>query len=88
MTMIMNNMINSKLIFLSVNDTKDKDNELRVFTTKDNELCVQILDKNTGQYHEIALTKRTAIKFSKETRRQIALLKDDEYDFNGGMSNE
>jgi hypothetical protein len=66
-------MANIRLIFESNDQEYSKVKQLEVFATTENSVCLVIEEKN--EYPSvITLDKLTAIKFSKELRKQIALI--------------
>lgn len=66
-----------QLVFYGSEKSKTDDHELRCFCNTNYEIYVGI-EMNTGMEHFICLDKQTAIKFSKELRKQIALISDEE----------
>ena len=67
-------MVNVKLSFID----KEQENELQVYCNTENEIFIGINYENFGELNSgiIAIDIDTAIKFSKEIRKQIAIAKD------------
>lgn len=65
-----------ELNFKGTDKSETDDYVLQVFTSANNELVLSLddLDSDFPRYISICLDKSTAIKFSKELRKQIALL--------------
>jgi hypothetical protein len=65
-----------ELCFKGTELSETDDYVLQVFTSSNNELVISLddLDSDFIRYISICLDKTTAIKFSKELRKQIALL--------------
>ena len=71
-------MANTKIIFLGAEGTGTEDYELRCFWNSNNHIAISILDDNNyGLETIIALDKATAIKFSKELRKQISYIEEE-----------
>lgn len=69
-------MSNYKIIFGGSEKSKTEQHILQVFANTNNEIIISIEAKNDGTFEFISLDKSTAIRFSREIRRQIALLED------------
>lgn len=72
-------MANVKLVFCGIDDTQNESKEMQVFINQFDKLLILIDDTSsysTGWDNSqfIALDKETAIKFSRELRKQIALM--------------
>jgi len=65
-----------ELIFYGSEKSEMPDTQLRCFCNTRNELFIGIREKDSPEIW-IALEKKTAIKFSKELRKQIALIEDE-----------
>lgn len=65
-----------ELNFKGTEQSGKNDYALQVYATASNELLISLddLDSDFSRYISICLDKDTAIKFSKELRKQIALL--------------
>ena len=68
-------MANVTLIFYGTERSKTDDTELKAFSNRANEMYISIEDDDYPPNH-ICLDKKTAIKLSRELRKQIALLDD------------
>ena len=68
-------MGNVRLIFGGTEISETKEHSLQVFANNRNELFISI-DMESMRESFICLDKSTAIKLSKELRKQIALLED------------
>jgi len=66
-----------QLVFYGSEDSKSTDTELRCFCNSRNEIFIGIKEYASPEIWT-ALDKQTAIKFSKELRKQIALISDEE----------
>jgi len=64
-------MENVKLVFCGTSESKTNDVTLELFATNDNDLMI-IIESNGVEI--INLSKQTAIRLSKELKKQIALL--------------
>ena len=62
-----------KLVFYGAEESVSSDTELRCFCSTNEEIFIGIRENDSPEIW-IALDKSTAIKFSKELRKQIALL--------------
>jgi hypothetical protein len=74
-------MANLKTIFLGADGTETEENELECFCNISNKISITIFDKavnNYGYPNVIQLDKNTAIKLSKELRKQISLIEESE----------
>lgn len=69
-------MSNIKILFGGSEKSKTEQHILQVFANTNNEIIISIEAKNDGTFEFISLDKSTAIRFSREIRRQIALLED------------
>ena len=68
-----------QLIFYGSKESETNENELKVFCNSCNEIYISIeLPDFPASF--ICLDKSTAIKFSKELRKQIALIEDERLD--------
>ena len=65
-----------QLVFYGSYKSQTTEHELRCFCNTQNEIFVGI-EMHQGVEHFISLDKATAIKFSKELRKQIALIEDE-----------
>lgn len=70
-------MANVKILFFGSKKGGTNENALDILLTDKNELLIRITQEDYPKGY-IALDKSTAIRFSKELRRQIALLKSEE----------
>jgi hypothetical protein len=66
-----------QLVFYGTEQSYSDDTELRCFCNTKNEIFIGIKEKDSPEIW-IALEKNTAIKYSKELRKQIALIRDEE----------
>jgi Na+-transporting NADH:ubiquinone oxidoreductase subunit NqrF len=74
-------MANLKTIFLGAKGTGTEENELECFCNLSNRISITILDElfnNNGYPSVIELDKNTAIRFSKELKKQISLIEESE----------
>jgi hypothetical protein len=62
-----------KLVFYGTTDSGTYENELELFVNAENEIYISITDPGYPGTH-ICLDRETAIKLSKELRKQIALI--------------
>lgn len=62
-----------KLVFYGTSDSGTQENELELFVNAKNEIFISIADPGYPGTH-ICLDRETAIKLSKELRKQIALI--------------
>lgn len=67
-------MSNIQILFGGSEKSKTEQHILQVYANINNEIFISIEDKNDGAFEFIALDKSTAIRLSREIRRQIALL--------------
>ena len=67
-------MANVKLLFYGSEKSETEQHTLEVYCNTRNELFLQINSEDTNSF--LCFDKSTAIKFSKELRKQIALLED------------
>lgn len=68
-------MANVKLIFNGSEISETTGYELQLYVNKQNEIFISIADHSMqNPYRFICLDKSTAIKLSKELRRQISLI--------------
>lgn len=65
-----------QLIFYGSEKSETENHELRCFCNNRNEIYIEI-EMHYNIKHFICLDKQTAIKFSKELRKQIALIEDE-----------
>jgi hypothetical protein len=66
-----------QLKFYGTEETKTNDNSLEVFVNSHDEITVRIKDESVDHdYNQqlVSLDKQTAIRLSREIRKQIALL--------------
>lgn len=65
-----------ELVFTGTENSATDLYYLQLFVNSDKELCVTIRDEDSEELRQmsICLDKSTAIKFSKEIRKQIALI--------------
>ena len=66
-----------QLVFYGTEQSYSGDTELRCFCNTKNEIFIGIKEKDSPEIW-IALEKNTAIKYSKELRKQIALIRNEE----------
>jgi len=66
-----------QLVFYGSEKSQTEDHELRCFCNTKHEIYIAI-EMHHSIEHFICLDKATAIKFSKELRKQIALIQDEE----------
>jgi hypothetical protein len=66
-----------QLVFYGSEKSNSDTTELRCFCNTRNEIFIGIKEEASPEIW-IALEKKTAIKFSKELRKQIALISDEE----------
>ena len=66
-----------QLVFYGSEKSETNDTELRCFCNSRNEIFIGIKEYASPEIW-IALNKQTSIKFSKELRKQIALISDEE----------
>lgn len=74
-------MADIKTIFLGVIGTSSEDTQLECYCNVSNNITFSILDKNVDNYGYPVITqlsKETAIKLSKELRKQISLIEERE----------
>ena len=69
-------MANTKIIFLGTENSTTSDHELQCFCNVRNNIVVSIID-NYNRETIITLDKATAIKFSKELRKQISYIEEE-----------
>lgn len=69
-------MPNVKLIFSGTEQSSTESTQLQVYANSKNELYIEINDNYILPCCCICLDKETAIKFSKEIRKQISYLED------------
>lgn len=70
-------MANVKLVFCGDSETNSTNKEMQVYVNQFQKLYISIIDVDSDSYENIQYTcldKETAIKFSKELRKQIALM--------------
>lgn len=67
-------MAKMKLVFYGSEISGTDETELEVFANNKNELFIQIKGEDNYYPYFIALDRDTAIKFSKEIRKQISYL--------------
>ena len=67
-------MANVKLLFYGTEKTQTQDVSIQCFYNVKNEISVVITDKESTEI--ISMDKPTAIKFSRELRKHIALISD------------
>jgi hypothetical protein len=69
-------MANVKLLFYGSERSKTSEHELTTYATISNELLIEIDCDKENEYYKgfIILDRETAIKFSKEIRKQISYL--------------
>jgi hypothetical protein len=68
-------MKNVKLVFCGDIDSEDANKEMQVYVNQNDKLFLVIDDSdNDFSWQYIVLNKDTAIKFSRELRKQIALM--------------
>jgi hypothetical protein len=65
-----------QLVFYGSEKSETTEHELRCFCNTHNEMFIGIREKDSPEIW-ISLEKKTAIKFSKELRKQIALIEDE-----------
>ena len=71
-------MANTRLLFYGSERGNTENHKLEVYANLSNEIFIEV-DANDGLHNcFITIDKSTAIKLSKELRRQIALLNDEE----------
>lgn len=70
-------MANTRLFFYGTDKGNTESHSLEIYVLQ-NEIFIEIDDNIGNQNACITLDKSTAIKFSKEIRRQIALLENEE----------
>jgi predicted ATP-dependent endonuclease of OLD family len=78
-------MANLKTIFLGAEGTGTEENQLECFCNISNKISITIFDESVNNYgypNVIQLDKNTAIRLSKELRKQIALIEESEV-YNG-----
>jgi hypothetical protein len=68
-----------QLVFYGSEKSETDNYELRCFCNTNDEIYIEI-EMHQNFEHFIALDKQTAIKFSKELRKQIALIEDERLD--------
>ena len=66
-----------QLLFFGSEKSKTEEHELKCFYNSLNEIYISI-NLHQGMEHFICLDKHTSIKFSRELRKQIALIQDEE----------
>lgn len=74
-------MADMKTIFLGASCTDSEGTQLECFCNVANRIAITILDEKVDNYGYpvvIEITKETAIKFSKELRKQISLIEESE----------
>lgn len=74
-------MANTKMLFLGAEGTGTENNELECYCNVNDDIYITILDNSNPRLPErcsIALDKNTAVKLSRELRRQIALIQGEE----------
>jgi hypothetical protein len=67
-------MANVKLLFYGTEKTSTQDTTIECFYNSGNEVTICIEDHDTRTVESISLDRETAIKLSKELRKQIALI--------------
>jgi len=68
-------MKNVKLVFCGDVDSEETNKEMQVYINQNDKLFLVIDDSNDNlRWQYIVLNKDTAIKFSRELRKQIALM--------------
>lgn len=69
-------MANVKLVFLGTGKSESHEHELVVHVNQHNEIFIGIDCDTDSEYYKgwIALDKETAIKFSRELRKQISYM--------------
>jgi hypothetical protein len=67
-------MGNVKLIFGGTEDSNTTEHELEVYVDQGGDSLIISIEMNSSEGAFIFLDKSTAIKFSKELRKQIAIL--------------
>lgn len=68
-----------ELIFYGSQRSETDNTKLRCFCNTHYELFIGIENQNSPEFY-IAMDKKTAIKFSRELRKQIALIEDERLD--------
>lgn len=72
-------MANVKLLFCGSEHTGTKQSTVECYYNTGNEVSIIIEDTDTKTFEVISLDRETAIKFSKELRKQIALISPDPF---------
>lgn len=67
-------MANVKLLFSGSEVTKTENTTMECYYNSSNEISIIIEDTESRSFEAISLDRDTAIKFSKELRKQIALI--------------
>jgi hypothetical protein len=70
-------MANVKLVFCGDEQTENTNREMQMYINQFSKLYISITDVDDDTYQNVQYTcldKQTAIKFSKELRKQIALM--------------
>jgi len=67
-------MANVKLVFCGDEETENTNKEMQMYINQFGKLYMCITDVYDDNFQYTALDKQTAIKFSKELRKQIALM--------------
>jgi hypothetical protein len=68
-----------QLVFYGSERSKTDEHQLRCFCNTNKEIFIGIEEKDSPEIC-IAMDKQTAIKFSKELRKQIAIISDERLD--------
>lgn len=71
-------MANVKLTFFGSEESESTERTIEAYCNQNGELFIQIVDLNGDQFSKqfTVLDKSTAIKFSRELRKQISYLND------------
>ena len=61
-------------LFFCASEKSNYDSEIECFANNDNDIFIRITNTENLEYEFISLDKETAIKFSRELRKQISLI--------------
>ena len=67
-------MANVRLLFCGTEETNTQNMNVQCFYNVENELSIKIEDYESKTFKVISIDRETAILFSKELRKQIALI--------------
>ena len=67
-------MANVKLLFCGSEQSNTEDRNIECFHNQYNEITINVKCDVSGLFNFVSLDKETAIKLSKELRKQIALI--------------